>query len=71
MQVADHGLRWAAFSRGVMLDGKRRLGDLAQTDDPAIEAKAREAAERLGLEFEKRVTGYGDLTAFIEQAARR
>jgi hypothetical protein len=42
---------------------------LAQTDDPALEAKAREAAERLGLAFEKRRTGYGDLAAFMERAA--
>lgn len=42
---------------------------LAQTDDPAIEAKARDAAARLGLAFEKRVTGYGDLTAFMKTAA--
>ena len=42
---------------------------LAQTDDPAIEAKARAAADRLGLAFEKRATGYGDLTAFLARAA--
>ena len=33
MQIRDGGgLRWTAFSRGVMLDGKARLGDLDQTD---------------------------------------
>ncbi len=32
MQIRDRGLRWTAFSRGVMLDGKTRLGDLEQTD---------------------------------------
>lgn len=42
---------------------------LAQTDDPAIEAKAREAAARLGLAYEKRHTGYGDLTGFLDRAA--
>ncbi|MFK7943248.1 MAG: DUF1638 domain-containing protein [Paracoccaceae bacterium] len=42
---------------------------LAQTDDPKIEAKARNAAARLGLEFEKRLTGYGDLTGFLARAA--
>ncbi|MDP3525785.1 MAG: DUF1638 domain-containing protein [Hoeflea sp.] len=35
---------------------------LAQTDDPGLEDKARAAAERLGLRFERRMTGYGDLT---------
>ncbi len=42
---------------------------LAQTDDPALEAKAREAAERLGLGFEKRRTGYGELAGFMAKAA--
>ncbi len=46
----------------------RRLIYLAQTEDAALEAKAREAAERLGLAFEKRVTGYGDLDAFLTTA---
>jgi len=43
----------------------RRLVYLAQTDDPALDAKARTAADRLGLAFERRFTGYGDLEAFI------
>ena len=33
----------------------------AQTDDPALTELARNAAERLGLGFERRLTGYGDL----------
>ncbi|MCX7559619.1 DUF1638 domain-containing protein [Sulfitobacter sp. F26204] len=33
----------------------------AQTDDPALTDKARECAARLGLAFERRFTGYGDL----------
>ncbi|MEL6518056.1 MAG: DUF1638 domain-containing protein [Pseudomonadota bacterium] len=33
----------------------------AQTEDPALTAKARECADRLGLAFERRFTGYGDL----------
>ncbi|MFC6638339.1 DUF1638 domain-containing protein [Sulfitobacter sediminilitoris] len=33
----------------------------AQTDDAALTAKARACAERLGLNFERRYTGYGDL----------
>jgi len=32
LQIRDGGLRWTAFSRGVMLDGKARLGDLEETD---------------------------------------
>lgn len=38
-----------------------RLVYQAQTDDPALTQKARMAAERLGLRFEQRFTGYGDL----------
>lgn len=34
---------------------------LAQTDDPELDQKARAAAERLGLRFERQFTGYGDL----------
>ena len=37
----------------------------AQTDDPALTEKARACAERLGLAFERRFTGYGDLTAAL------
>ncbi len=33
----------------------------AQTDDPALDAKARDCAARLGLDYERRFTGYGDL----------
>lgn len=38
-----------------------RLIYQAQTNDPALDALAREAADRLGLRFERRFTGYGDL----------
>ncbi|MEP1698862.1 MAG: DUF1638 domain-containing protein, partial [Paracoccaceae bacterium] len=33
----------------------------AQTDDPELTEKAKECAQRLGLAFERRFTGYGDL----------
>ena len=33
----------------------------AQTNDPALDAKAAECAAKLGLQFERRFTGYGDL----------
>jgi hypothetical protein len=42
---------------------------LAQTDDPALEAKARAAAARLGLEFRMRRTGYGDLAPWLARSA--
>ena len=34
---------------------------LAQTEDPALDAEARRCAERLGLGYLRRRTGYGDL----------
>lgn len=39
----------------------RRLVYLAQTDDPDLDRRAREAAARLGLAFELLRVGYGDL----------
>jgi hypothetical protein len=39
----------------------RRLVYLAQTDDPDLTERARAAAERLGLHFERRLTGLGEL----------
>jgi hypothetical protein len=47
----------------------RRLVYLAQTDAPALRAKAKHAAERLGLAYEYRFTGYGDLQPAISAAA--
>ena len=43
---------------------------LAQTDDPALDAAARDAAARLGLTYERRPTGYGDLAPALARAAR-
>lgn len=37
----------------------------AQTEDPALTAKAKECAARLGLRFERRYTGYGDLDTVL------
>ncbi|WP_339851011.1 DUF1638 domain-containing protein [uncultured Nisaea sp.] len=41
---------------------------IAQTEDPRLKAKAEQAAERLGLAFEYRYRGYGELQSFIETA---
>lgn len=46
----------------------RRLVYLAQTDDPELTVRARAAAERLGLAFERRTTGYGELSPTIQTA---
>lgn len=47
----------------------RRLVYLAQTDDPALLDRARAAAERLGLAFECRRTGYGELETSLLRLA--
>ena len=47
----------------------RRLVYLAQTEDPKLVAAARRAARRLGLTFEHRQTGYGELATTIAAVA--
>jgi hypothetical protein len=47
----------------------RRLVHLAQFDDPDLETKARAAAERLGLAYERRFTGLNGIRAFLEGVA--
>ena len=44
----------------------RRLVHLAQFDDPDLAAKAKAAAERLGLAFERRFTGLAGIRAFLD-----
>lgn len=43
----------------------RRVVYLAQADDPDLVERARAAAGRLGLDFEVRPTGYGDLATGV------
>jgi hypothetical protein len=49
----------------------RRLVFLAQTEDDVLDVAARAAAERLGLAYERRLTGYGELAPalarFVEE----
>jgi hypothetical protein len=47
----------------------RRLVYLAQSDDPELTTAARRAARRLGLRFERRRTGYGELATTIAAVA--
>jgi hypothetical protein len=47
----------------------RRVVYLAQTDDPALTIRARKAAARLRLAFERRMTGLGDLASSIARFA--
>ena len=42
----------------------------AQTDDPALTTKAKDCAARLGLTFERRTTGYGDLATTLATIPR-
>lgn len=44
---------------------------LAQTDDPALTERARDCAARLGLDFEHRQTGYGDLETTLADWATK
>jgi hypothetical protein len=69
-------LVWAGFGLDRRPDMKdmvfghyKKLVMLAQVEDAALTAKAREIADRLGLAFEYRRTGYGELADFMAQAA--
>ncbi|RVD52335.1 MAG: DUF1638 domain-containing protein [Mesorhizobium sp.] len=46
-----------------------RLIYLAQTDDPELDKVAEKAADLLGLVYERRSTGYGDLTPELARIA--
>jgi hypothetical protein len=49
----------------------RRLVFLAQTEDPDLDRRARAAADYLGLAFERRRTGYGELQPSLERFVAR
>lgn len=55
--------------RGAIFGNYTRLVYQAQTDDPALEAKARACAARLGLAYQRRFTGYGDLARVLAERA--
>ena len=60
------GDKWSLLViRDMIFGNYRSLVYLAQTDDPALDALAAEAAARLGLAYERRLTGYGDLAAAL------
>jgi hypothetical protein len=58
----------------LMFGNYRRLVYLAQTDDPALDRRAEDAAAFLGLDYERVRTGYGELvpalTRFAGEPAR-
>jgi hypothetical protein len=47
----------------------KKLVYLAQTNDPQLDRVAEDAARMLGLAYERRFTGYGDLPAALQKAA--
>ncbi|MCB1405086.1 MAG: DUF1638 domain-containing protein [Rhodobacteraceae bacterium] len=55
---------------GMMFGNYERLIYLAQTENPELDARARQWADRLSLTYERRFTGYGDLTTALAQATR-
>ncbi|MFD0858400.1 DUF1638 domain-containing protein [Roseovarius aquimarinus] len=57
--------------RDMIFGNYTKLVYQAQTEDPALLAKAEDCARRLGLAFEYRHTGYGDLATALEGAARK
>ncbi|MCR9057742.1 MAG: DUF1638 domain-containing protein [Rhodobacteraceae bacterium] len=65
MVIEPLGLDWHPHLRDMYFAHYKRLVYLAQTDNPKLETAAREAAERLQLEFEIRRTGYGMLSTFL------
>ena len=67
---------WRAFGLdrrddmvGFVFGHYQKLVYMAQTDDPALQAKARDCADRLGLAYEYRFCGYGDLQSFMASPA--
>lgn len=57
--------------RDMIFGNYEKLVYQAQTNDPKLLALARERASRLGLTFEHRVTGYGDLADVLKDQAER
>jgi glycosyltransferase A (GT-A) superfamily protein (DUF2064 family) len=56
--------------KDMVFEHYKKLVFLAQFEDADLTAKAQEIAERLGLEFEYRFTGYGELATFMADAAK-
>jgi hypothetical protein len=57
--------------RDMMFGNYDRLIYLAQTEDAALDAEAERCAARLGLAYERRFTGYGDLAPTLAGLVRR
>jgi hypothetical protein len=57
--------------RNMYLGNYTTLVYQAQIKDPALETIARDCARRMGLEYEYRFTGYGDLAVALDQFANK
>jgi len=57
--------------RDMYFGNYEKLVYLAQSDDAELDARAEAAARFLGLAYERRRTGYGDLASSIERLAPR
>jgi hypothetical protein len=57
--------------QSMLFGNYRRLVYLAQREDPELERRAREAADRLALPYEYRYTGYGELGDTLAGFRRR
>jgi len=68
--VAGLGLDRHPELRDIYFANYRKLVYLAQTEDRDLAVKAAAAARRLGLEFEHRYTGFGELGEFLAAASR-
>ena len=55
--------------RDMYFGNYERLVYLAQTEDPQLDRQAEECAAKLGLEYKRRYTGYGDLAVALGSAA--
>lgn len=63
------GIRKYPPMRDMLFGNYTRLLYLAQTDNPELDSRAKDAAKALGLRYEKRRTGYGELADFMAEAA--
>lgn len=64
--IKPMGLHSHPELRDLYFGNYEKLVYQAQTDDPALTEKAKAAAETLGLAFERRLTGYGDLEVTLK-----
>ncbi len=55
--------------RDMYFGNYEKLVYLAQTEDAGLTAAAQAAAQKLGLNFERRFTGYGDLPAHLNTSS--